>query len=208
MSMKDDFILVHENSIPTELCRGILQHFNYMVEQGYFRTSQAEGAPLGRRKDICMHFPEVELAKRNNPNDKVENPNNNYLRSDELPGHWVRDYFENIESLVNFYQTENLIPGPTVCTGFKVHQVNQGEGYYDFHIENDNYLTATRVLTFMTYIEKPESGGETEFLFQSKRVEPEVGTTLIWPAYFTHPHRGNPVISGRKTYITGWYLFK
>ena len=62
-----------------------------------------------------------------------------------------------------------------------------------------------RVLAWMTYLKVPEEGGETEFLYQSKRIEPIVGRTLIWPAYFTHLHRGNPPLKGEKYYITGWF---
>ena len=57
----------------------------------------------------------------------------------------------------------------------------------------------------MVVIESPERGGETEFLHQSMRIEPKVGQLVIWPAGFTHKHRGNPPLEGQKTYITGWF---
>ena len=56
----------------------------------------------------------------------------------------------------------------------------------------------------MTYLQAPSEGGETEFLYQSKRIDPVVGRTLIWPPGFTHKHRGNPPLKGEKFYITGW----
>lgn len=193
----EDFILIHKDSVSKETCSAILEHFNYMVEKGYFRTSQSEGMDPSKRKDICAHFPADEIAMKRD----------NVMPSDCLPQKVVENYFQKLGNLVSHFQGECLIPGRLFCPGFKVHQVNEGNGYFDFHIENDCKKVATRVLAFMTYIEKPDSGGETEFLFQKKRVDPEVGTTIIWPAYFTHPHRGNPVLQGRKTYITGWYSF-
>ena len=45
---------------------------------------------------------------------------------------------------------------------------------------------------------------ETEFLYQSKRIDPIAGRTLIWPPGFTHKHRGNPPLKGEKIYMTGW----
>ena len=82
-----------------------------------------------------------------------------------------------------------------------------GEGYHIFHQEVGKPNNLDRVLVFMTYLNLPDEGGETEFLFQHKRIEPKLGRTLIWPAYFTHLHRGNPVLKGRKVYLTGWYNY-
>jgi len=50
-------------------------------------------------------------------------------------------------------------------------------------------------------------GGETEFLYQSIRIKPVAGRTLIWPAGYTHVHRGNPPIKGEKMYATGWFEY-
>ena len=89
---------------------------------------------------------------------------------------------------------------------FKLHKVKEGQGYHVWHYENDGLPdSCQRVLAWMTYLRVPEKGGETEFLCQSKRIEPVVGRTLIWPAYFTHLHRGNPPLKGEKHYITGWF---
>jgi len=49
-----------------------------------------------------------------------------------------------------------------------------------------------------------KEGGETEFLYQSVRVSPKKGTLVIWPAAFTHVHRGNPPLSGTKYIMTSW----
>jgi len=56
----------------------------------------------------------------------------------------------------------------------------------------------------MLYLNDVEEGGETEFLYQKMRVKPTKGTILIWPADWTHTHRGNPPLSGDKYIYTGW----
>ena len=53
-----------------------------------------------------------------------------------------------------------------------------------------------------------DEGGETEFLEQGLRFKPKAGDVLIWPAYFTHPHRGNPPLSNDKYLATGWVELK
>jgi len=66
---------------------------------------------------------------------------------------------------------------------------------------------SNRLLTRMVYLNDVEEGGETEFLYQSMRVKPKQGTLVIWPAAFTHTHRGNPPLSNSKYIVTGWTEF-
>ena len=56
----------------------------------------------------------------------------------------------------------------------------------------------------------PENAnGETEFLYQKRRLSPAENTMVIWPAGFTHPHRGNPVYGDKSKYIiTGWFRYE
>jgi len=56
----------------------------------------------------------------------------------------------------------------------------------------------------MLYLNNIEQGGETEFLYQIKRIKPEADKLLIWPAGYTHVHRGNPPLSNDKYILTGW----
>ena len=88
---------------------------------------------------------------------------------------------------------------------FKIHKVRKTEGYHTWHYEKSSSQNLERFITYMTYLEVPEKGGETEFLHQSLRMKPVVGKTLLWPAGFTHMHRGNPPLVGEKMYITGWF---
>jgi hypothetical protein len=57
------------------------------------------------------------------------------------------------------------------------------------------------------YLNDVEHGGETEFLYQKRRVSAKTGRVVIWPAGYTHVHRGNPPLSGEKYLLTGWLEF-
>ena len=50
--------------------------------------------------------------------------------------------------------------------------------------------------------------GETEFMYQQRKVTPKVGSLLIAPAGFTHTHRGNQPKRGNKYIATSWILFQ
>jgi hypothetical protein len=79
-----------------------------------------------------------------------------------------------------------------------------GGGFHAWHFENFVPETNSRILVFQVYLNDVEEGGETEFLYQSTRVEPKAGRLLIWPAGYTHTHRGNPPLSNDKFIMTGW----
>jgi len=77
--------------------------------------------------------------------------------------------------------------------------------YSVWHCENNGQPAfKNRVLAFMTYLNDVEDGGETEFMYQNMKVTPKKGKTLMWPAYFTHTHRGLPSKTETKYIVTGW----
>lgn len=79
-------------------------------------------------------------------------------------------------------------------------------GYHVWHCEQSRKINESRVLAWTVYLNNIPSGeGETEFLWQGLRVQPKAGTVSIFPAAFTHTHRGNPVYSCDKYIATGWY---
>ena len=78
------------------------------------------------------------------------------------------------------------------------------QGYHMFHGENINWNVQNRTLAWMVYLNDVEEGGETEWLYQKRKIKPKKGTVVIWPGSFTHFHRGNPPMSD-KYIATGWY---
>lgn len=85
-------------------------------------------------------------------------------------------------------------------------------GYHHWHSEiypqNASCETLHRVLLWMFYLNDVEEGGETEFLYQGRRIAPKKGRLVIAPAGFTHTHRGNVATSGDKYIATSWILYQ
>tara|TARA_B100001057_G_scaffold137487_1_gene137145 strand:+ start:550 stop:1140 length:591 start_codon:yes stop_codon:yes gene_type:complete len=81
-----------------------------------------------------------------------------------------------------------------------------GGGFKIWHYENDfnSNINWHRGLVFMTYLNDVEDGG-TEFLYQNLKVPAIKGLTLIWPAFFTHTHKGQISKTKEKYIVTGWY---
>lgn len=86
----------------------------------------------------------------------------------------------------------------------KIQKTLPGEGYHVWHFESDTVYHSSRIITWSVYLNTVEQGGETEFLYQSLRIPAVEGTLVMWPATYTHVHRGNPPLSGEKYLLTGW----
>lgn len=94
--------------------------------------------------------------------------------------------------------------GPYQVRSCRLQRTLPGEGYHQWHYEADTRDRSARIAAWGLYLNTVESGGETEFLYQHRRVQAEQGTLVVWPAAYTHPHRGNPPLSGEKYLLTGW----
>ena len=87
----------------------------------------------------------------------------------------------------------------------KVQKTPAGGGYHVWHDENTSMMHSARKMVWMVYLNDDFEGGETEYLYYSKRIQPKMGTLLIWPAGLTHVHRGGLVLKGDKYVVTGWF---
>lgn len=97
------------------------------------------------------------------------------------------------------------------CNSMKMQKTSSGGGYHVWHGEQGNGDQARRGLVYMLYLNTlpEESNGETEFLYQQRRINPVENTMVLWPAAFTHSHRGNPVYGNAAKYIvTGWFYYE
>ena len=85
-------------------------------------------------------------------------------------------------------------------------------GYHHWHSEiypqNASCETLHRVLLWQFYLNDVLEGGETEFLYQGRKVEARRGRLIIAPAGFTHTHKGHVPLSGDKLVATSWILFR
>jgi hypothetical protein len=101
-----------------------------------------------------------------------------------------------------------LRPGPI---NLQHYQADVG-GYPVWHCESapnhPHYESLHRVLLWSIYLNDGFEGGETEFLYQERKVVPRTGTLLIAPSAFTHTHRGNRPGRRDKYIATSWVMYK
>ena len=85
--------------------------------------------------------------------------------------------------------------------------------YYKRHI--DNLLLSSRLeevaqgvptrdISIVGYLNDDFEGGETFFDRQNIKIKPTIGSVVVFPSYYTHPHQALPVIKGQKYSFTTW----
>jgi hypothetical protein len=88
--------------------------------------------------------------------------------------------------------------------GVNIQKTKPGEGYHIWHSEIEGKIASARLLVTTLFLNDVEEGGETEFLYQHKRIRARNGRCMIFPAQWPHTHRGNPPLSGDKYIATSW----
>ena len=86
----------------------------------------------------------------------------------------------------------------------KLKKIPAGGGFHNWHYENGSLSVAARQFVVQLYLNDDFDGGETEFLYQQRREESVAGDIIIFPASYTHTHRGNPPLGGDKYIATSW----
>jgi hypothetical protein len=126
----------------------------------------------------------------------------------------VSIFFNGLQECYSSYtdRFSSLINGGSIRgTSMKIQKTPPGGGYHVWHCEQgSNPANSPRVLVYMLYLNTLEANecGETEFLYQETRIKPEEGLLIIWPAAFTHTHRGNAVYGSNNKYVvTGWFTY-
>lgn len=122
-----------------------------------------------------------------------------YIASDFASMFWSVPYKHYVKkfSILNDVGTHAMYD-------MRIQKTSPGQGYHVWHCENGSSSRRDRMLVFCLFLNDVEDGGETEFLYLKKRIKPKRDRLLIFPAGFTHTHRGNQPISGDKYILTGW----
>ena len=181
-----DFIGIYENAFPKEYC----QHLINTGKKNIIQAQERKGP----------HFYNEDLFFNLSP----------YLSKEDMGF-----FYKTVDNIINnFYIKKYQCLKEVISLGcdiadFKYQITNPSQGYHVWHPEYDYNQPESRprwgVWTF--YLNDIEEGGETEFLYQSLRIKPKQGTLCLFPAYYTHTHRGNPPLKETKHILTGWLQY-
>jgi len=184
----NDYIVVIKNALTNPLCDAILDEFTNSDE--WTDTVVGNGAikkDIRNSKDIVLDRDKEFLLNFQNYSKELQ----------RILDEYADKYKPHIKQLNRF------ILSPTI----RLQRYPINGGFKKWHCENDGENSVIRRnLVFMTYLNNVKIGG-TEFFYQNLKIEAKKGLTIIWPAYFTHIHRGIPNTTGVKTIVTGWFQY-
>jgi hypothetical protein len=191
-----DFIATYTNVYPEGFCQHLISEFERLVHGGAgVNRQRGEGAERHRKDDMQLGL-----------NIKAH-------QTLKFDGKDVVDlFFEGLQHCYEEYTgTYSVLKdGKISASTMKMQRTSPGGGYHVWHGEQGNNSHADRVLVYMLYLNSlaPEEAGETEFLYQQTRLRPQENTMIVWPAAYTHAHRGN-VVHGKncKYIVTGWFYY-
>ena len=187
----NQFIGIYENVLSEDVCKNIIQLFEQDLKN---EVGTSMPSDLGDKQFSREKMERHDFSK-------------GYLSS-QLDSEIVKAINQALEESIILYSDEFWIVRQLKATStiIKLQKTPPKGGYHVWHCEQGKAINANRVLAWTIYLNDiPDGEGETEFLWQGLRVQPKAGTVSIFPAFFTHTHRGNPVYSCDKYIATGWY---
>ncbi len=176
--MTDNFI--HSKYISKTICNKLVSYYNnnlHMVKPGALTK--------GIDKNVKDSF-DIDL---------------------ELNNTLLKEYFLLLNKVVLSYCKKFKYITYNQLYGIKEKPVLQfykkNGGFKKWHFERTCLINSNRLFAFMTYLNNVEDGG-TMFYYQKKTFQAKKGLTLIWPADWTHTHKGQISKTKEKYIITGW----
>ena len=155
-----------------------------------YNTTKSKEAGLSyfnqHRQRICTSMT-LDFGQDHEPNDVI------YYLIDKAKNEYVKTYsfLDKLDWRLSPFYNIQRYDGPE-------------EGFFSLHNEHTG-MYPYRMLAWMVYLNDAESG--TKFPYQDKTIIPKTGRTVIWPAGWTHPHKGVTPNRGFKYIATGWFYF-
>ena len=187
----DNLVQSYNNTLSKEFCDHVINLF----ENSNSKTEGISGGGVNKNikdsTDLMIHAnldnPEwiyvYDYVRENLLSNLVD-----YLG--KFPFLHMNSKYSSMSSLVRtaqlaFMSSNNAIPH------MQIQRYVGNQGYYTWHHENSGGDTSKRELAFIYYLNDVD-GGETEMLYNPMKISPETGKLAMFPAYWTHKHRGNP----------------
>ena len=175
------FNFIEEYTMDKKICDNFIEYFKKNTEYKSKGSSSEEGVVDINVKDS------TDVNFFNSSTDKN-----------------IINFFKELSKYINFYIKKYNIKEQVrtqLCNNIQYYKPKQG--YPFLHYERGK-IFPTRQLVYMLYCNTVTDKGGTEFPYQNTILFAVKGKLVIWPAEFTHPHRGIISDTQEKYIVTGW----
>ena len=193
----NNFIECYSQALSSNQCNTIIREFH--------NDKHKEKGSLGGRVDISMKQ-SIDIRCR-------------FAQGDAIQDDWTyRTQFKQYNQLIypaligalqlytGKYEFMMELSSWRIYNGYNIQYYGDGGGYKVLHCEHENDANAMyRILAWMIYLNDAQCG--TTFPMQDITLKPSTGDLWIWPAFWTHAHKGVTPNIGDKYIATGWCEF-
>tara|TARA_Y100000004_G_C8831478_1_gene376395 strand:- start:119 stop:730 length:612 start_codon:yes stop_codon:yes gene_type:complete len=199
---------IGEYQIDKKVCSDLLEYY-HSLDQSFKIPAKIYLKDEKSDRYICKENPKIKKATQVSINVSGIEGIPKALLLTESTFTYLKHLQLCLEKYIKKYKYSNGGSPFTIIEPMNIQHYKPGEGYYQWHTERSgsNFPQAARHLVFMTYLNTVTDKGGTEFYHQKVTTKAVAGKTLIWPADWTHQHRGVPSPTQEKTIITGWYSY-
>lgn len=178
------FIEAYPGALAPEACRALIERFNADPRRFPSRTQNSLAPKI--RSGTMLNL--IELPEWHDVIQSVE----------AAVKRCVEAYAQKYASFLNLTK-----PGICEVSPALMERIDPGQSY-GYHVDSAQYGTHHRMLHSLIYLADVAEGGFTEFPYQQIRIQPRAGLLILFPPFWTHPHRGVSPVSGTKYNISNF----
>lgn len=196
----NSFIYTNENVVPKHICDGVIEFFEQNKEH------HVPGFTYTGHEEEQSKISTVNKDHKDSMDISID-MNLSYGDADVYLQLMISILSDCMEEYKEKYFFLNDIYVWTIEPVYNIQRYEPGQGYKAWHCENNGPGKGSeRIMAWMIYLNDVPDGG-TEFNYELPNLDAKTGTVAIWPAYWTHFHRG--IVSHTKTkyIVTGWFSY-
>ena len=193
----DNFIEIYNNALSDKSCDYIISCFDKFKEH-VFTGMTGSGVNKSKKDSLDFNLLRVQDELEDFLFDEIKTSLKNHINK------YMEKYKLKDGKNLNLWKAFSIFP-------YSVHAkkyIKGTGGYHMFHSDDDaGEGSIYRQLVCMYYLNTIKKGGETEFYHQDLKVKPTKGSLVVFPAFFTHLHKGHVPLDNDK-YILNFWLMK
>ena len=184
-----DFIGVYDKLVPPKYCKKIIDFFEDNKDIQFrgrfiFNGQTIRDPKIKDSKDISLSFDD-----------------------ETIPSTIISRVLNAQTSVyIDTYRSTHIVDRFSVEMGYNLQRYNPGQGYHFLHCENYG-RGMERVLAWTLYLNTVTDGGGTYYPEYEKIIDAVEGRLCIFPAFWTHAHKGIVSDTQTKYIATGWYIY-